>query len=415
MKKIFSFLIVFGWFTVPVFGQDQTVPYRVGDKFGVATTEGKMIIPADYDILEPETYGDNRYYIAYKLVDGGNLSTLIYKDKIILKDQKYNNYYITNELITALQYKVITKSVYLEDRDFKLREDLYTLKGKKLFEGDFKFITIIDGLDEKKTIPSFLIYTHALNDNESLHIYDKKLKKITKTLIGNAKNIDITANYSYNYRDRSITNLYVDKNGVSKKMIIALKDNAIIVQSDTTVNLKKDTKRYNEHSSFGDVSIPVEREETKINLNFKEETILLTARKIERKRGFYYLQKKIEELSIKTINLKKDDRFIVSKDNKQGLYTFYNQQYTIPIAYDEIIFADFDGQNGGYILRNDNKYGAIIFFNKETKLIKPIFDRLVLPVNVNYFGTAKPLFKLYDEDGKLFCYADEFGKMFYKN
>lgn len=414
MKNIFGFLLAFCWFIAPVIAQNQSVPYRVGDKFGVGTTEGKMIIPAEYDIMEPESYNDYKYYVAYKLSEGGNLSTLIYKDKIIFKDQKYNSYYINNELITAIRYKVVTKSIRYDNDDFKETEHLYDLKGKKLFEGDFKSIAVIDDIDEERKVTSVLIYTHDLNNIESLYLYDTKLKKITKTFIDNAKSINADFNYSYDYRDRSITNKYVDKNGLGRKMIIELKNSAIVMRSDEPFDIRREQRNPREGGGFGDPTISMEDVKPPVNLNSKEETKLLTARKIEKKGGFYYLQKKVEELSINTINLKETERFIVSKNNKQGLYTVYNQTYLIPIEYDEIIFADFAGRNGGYILRDGEKYGAFIYFNKENKIVNPIFDMMPLLVDVNYFGDAKPLFKLYGEDGKLFCYADEFGKLFYK-
>lgn len=413
MKKLLFTLPLFMFVITVSFAQQQTVPYRVGDKFGVGTTNGKITIPADYDIVAPETYNGYQYYVAYKLLATGNLSTLIYKDKIILKDQKYNNYYINNELITAIQYKVITKPIRYENDEFKETVHLYDLKGKRLFAGDFKSIAVRNDIDDTKKMSTVLIYTHDLNDFESLYLYDTKAKKITKTFIENAKPIDATFNYNDNYRDRSITNLYLDKNGVGKKMILELKDNSIIVKSDEIVNYRAEIKRNDERSGgFYDVVIPDEK--PKIILNSEEEMKVLTVRKIERKRGFYYLQKQIEELKITTLKLKESEQFIVSKGNKQGLFTVYNHTFNIPIAYDEIIFADFESSSGGYILRDGGKYGAFIYFNRDTKIIKPIFDKIPLPVIINYFGEAKPLFKLYDDNGKLLYYADETGKLFYK-
>ena len=105
---------------------------------------------------------------------------------------------------------------------------------------------------------------------------------------------------------------------------------------------------------------------------------------------------------------------MVSKNNKQGLFTVYNKTYVIPVTYDEIIFADFEGRNGGYILRNEDKYGLFFYSHNDNRTIAPIFNKIPLLENFNYFGEKKPLIKLFDEDGKLFCYADETGKLFYK-
>lgn len=86
----------------------------------------------------------------------------------------------------------------------------------------------------------------------------------------------------------------------------------------------------------------------------------------------------------------------------------------MPIAYDEIIFAYFEGRNGGYVLRNGSQYGVFIYDYPNNKTVEPVFDKIPVLVDYNYFGEKKPLFKLYDASGKLFCYASENGTIFYK-
>lgn len=413
MIKNFFTIIAFLSVSIGI-AQQVSVPYRIGTKFGVATTDGKMILAAEYDIVEPETYNEYSYYVAYKLADNGNLSTLIYKDKIILKDKNYSSYYINNALIKAIEYKVLSKSNRYNDANHSEIEHLYDLKGKKIFEGDYKSISIIDDIDEANKISTLLIYTHNNDDYESLYLFDKKLKKITKTFIENARPIMANFNYTENYQDRSITNNYIDKNGIGKQMILELKDNKIAIKSETNINFKAENNRINDREfGFSDVKVP--NEPALPILNSTEEKKIFTVRKIERKLGFYYLPKKIEELKISNFSLKEDEQFIVSKDNKQGLYTVYSKTYSVPVMYDEIIFADFEGRNGGYVLRNGDKYGVFIYSYPIQKIVEPLFDKIPLLVNFNYFGEKKPLFKLYDNDGKLFCYANETGKLFYKN
>ncbi|MGV9004855.1 hypothetical protein [Flavobacterium sp.] len=395
------------------FAQQIGVPYRIGAKFGVGTTGGKMIIPAEYDILQPETYNDYRYFIGYKLVDKGNLSTLIYKNKIVLKDQNYSSYYINNELVKAIEYKLLNKPNRYDTNRHEEMVHLYDLKGKKIFQTDFKSISVIDDIDDTKKITAVLIYTLDANDFESLYMYDTKQKKITKIFIENAKPINANFNYTDDYRDRTITNIYKDKNGVGKEMILELKNNVIVVKSETDINFKAENQRNIDSDRYSDV-MAIPDEKPKIIINSEEEKKILTVRKVERKGGFYYLPKKIEELKITNIKLKEEEQFVVSKKNKQGLFTVYNKTYVIPVTYDEIIYADFEGRNSGYILRNEDKYGLFIYSHNDNRTIVPIFDKIPLLENFNYFGEKIPLIKLYDEYGKLFCYADETGKLFYK-
>jgi hypothetical protein len=394
--------------------QQIGIPYRVGNKFGVADTNGKIIIPAIYDIVEPETYNDYNYFVAYRFEENAILSSLIYKNKVLINDKNYSNYYINNGLIKAKAYKLLKEPSYFAKDDHSEIEHLFDLKGNKIFQGDFKSIAIVDDIDDTNKINVFLIYTHDMNDFESLYLFDKKANKITKTFIEKAKPIRVNYDYSDDYRNRTITNIYIDKKGVGKKMVLKIQNNTIVVGSETSINFP-DEKNRMESRDYNDIMIEAPQEERpKIPLNSAEEKMILTVRKLERKRGFYYLPKKIEELRIVNFNLRKDEQFIVSKNNKQGLYSVYYNTYTVPIQYDEILFADFEGRNGGYILRNDAKYGIFIYDHPNHKVIEPIFDMMPLLVNYNYFGEKKPLFKLYDEEGKLFCYANEKGVLFYK-
>lgn len=411
MKRILFILIIL--LSCIGHSQETQVPYRVGNKFGLGNVNGKLIIPAEFDILEPEDYNEYNYFIGYKLLNDGVLSTLIYKNKIIFKDKNYSKYYINNGLIKAIEYKLLGKASYFNNDDHKEIEHLYDFNGKKIFNNEFKSISIVDDIADREKIDEILIYTYDINSLESLYLYNKKLKKITKIFIENVKAIDVNFNYSDNYRDRSITNIYVDKDGIGKKMIIELKDKSIVIKSEEKINYRAEKERFD--SDYDRVpTVEMIGERPSIPQNSEEEKRILTVRKIEEKRGFYYLPKKIEELKIATENLREDEQYIVSKDNKQGLFQVYSKSFVIPVVYDEIIFANFDGRNGGHILRNGSKYGVYIYDYPKSKTIEPIFDKMPLLVNYNYFGEKKPLFKLYDDTGKLFCYADENGTLFYK-
>ena len=193
--------------------------------------------------------------------------------------------------------------------------------------------------------------------------------------------------------------------------MLKLEKETIVIAYEKVINLETEKKRkdYNEYDNMMDVPM-----ESKAPINSVEEKIILDARKVEKKGYFYYLPKKIEFLNIYNFKLRKDEYFIVSKNEKQGLYSAYKKEYTLPIIYDEIIFAEFDGRNGGHIVRNGDKYGVYIYDYPNNLTISPVFDKIPLLVDYNYFGKGIPLFKLYDSNGKLFCYANENGKLYFK-
>jgi len=412
MRKTIILLLLVVFFSAS-YSQQTQVPFRVGNKFGLANSDGKLTVAAEYDILEPEKYNDFSYFIGYKLSSNAVLTTLIYKNKIIFKDRNYSKYYINNGLIKAIEYKLMGEPSYFNKNDHTETEHLYDLNGKRIFNGDFRSISIVDDISEDEKIDEVIIYTNNVEGKESMYLYNKKLKKITTTYIENAQEINVNFNYSDNYRDRSITNIYSDKNGVGRKMVIELKGKIIVLKSDEKINFA--TEKQVMDSGFYDTPIAIREDATpNITLNSEDEKRILSVRKIDEKRGFYYLPKKIEEIKIYTENLKESEQFIVSKNKKQGLYQVYSSSFVVPSNYDEIIFADFDGRNGGHVLRNGSKYGVFIYDYPNNKTIEPIFDKMPLLVDYNYFGDKKPLFKLYDENGKLFCYANELGTLYYK-
>ena len=90
LKIVFTILIIFILHGM-IQGQSVSIPYRVGDKFGLADEKGKMIIQPDFDLIEPG-YNSNQWFTAYTFKDGVALSSLIYKNRIIISNKKYKDY-----------------------------------------------------------------------------------------------------------------------------------------------------------------------------------------------------------------------------------------------------------------------------------------------------------------------------------
>jgi hypothetical protein len=415
MKK-YLLLLAFLSLASALYSQKVGIPYRVGNKFGVSDAKGKMLIPANYDIVEPRDYNGTQYLTAYTFKDGTVLSSLIYNNKIILDNKTYSDYFIINGLLLATGYKVLRNSYTHSEKNFSETDHLYDLNGKDVFTEDYKAIDMHYDLDDTGKLQVFLIYTEDLSGNKSLHLYDKKAKKITKTFIENAKTYLAQSNYDYNYKDRRITITYRDKTGKNKKMVLKIENGTIVIESDTAADATEQDPWDDMMCGGGDLAPrPGYDREPQPEVNPTGEKIILSARKAELKRDFYYLPKKIEEIKFTTQSLTAKYAYIVSKNGKQGLYMVSKKEFYIPAEYDEIIYSDVDGQfTGCTIVRNGSKYGAYVYHQSDSKVIAPVFDMFPIMVGFNYLGDKKPLFKLYDEAGKLFCYADENGKLFYK-
>src|SRR5690606_7238740 len=79
-----------------------TVPYRVGDKFGLSDENGKMLIPATYDVIDVHAPGE---FTARKRSANGFKTTYITDNKIRLSDTDYNYFNLDSSFITAVKLK----------------------------------------------------------------------------------------------------------------------------------------------------------------------------------------------------------------------------------------------------------------------------------------------------------------------
>ena len=179
MNRIVLFFLVFA-FQTTLFGQTVSVPYRVGNKFGISDQNGKILIPAQFDVVEVESYKET-YFQGFTFQENAVLSSFIYKNKIVLSNQKYNNYYLSEDLILATKYKTGRLSSYhSEGEDYQTEyEHLYTKEGKIIISEDALSV-YVNNVDEEKKLNQVLISTTDKNKKYSLFLYDKKLKKIGK-------------------------------------------------------------------------------------------------------------------------------------------------------------------------------------------------------------------------------------------
>lgn len=413
MGRLF-FLLGLIFFQTVLIGQTISVPFRVGDKFGISDQNGKILIVPQFDIVEIEKY-DDTYFQAYTFKENTIFSSFIYKNKIVLSNKVYNHYTLSNGLVVATKYKSGKLSSYHSgDEDYYTEyEHLYFDSGKGLFVDNYKDISVVE-FDNDLKLDEVLIYLTDVNNKESLLVFNSKTKKITQTIFKDVEFIKITHNSQYDYKNKSKTYIVKDINGKGKQIKIDLVKNAIKIISteDFDLNPKKSNNREigDDYFRDGDLVMAEPGFEAKKQIS---PLAILDIKKIDIKRDFYYLPKKIEEIKIFADKLSPDYCYILEKDGKKGMYFVYKKAMLIPQEYNEIFKTEMPGHFGGFILNKDNKYGFYISGMSESYFINPIFDKIPIISENEYFGKNQPLIKLFDENNKFFCYANKDGKLYY--
>ena len=250
LKSIFLFIFII-FYSIVCQSQDIFVPYRVGDKFGISNEKGKIILRPSFDILEPG-YGAIPYFIGYNFEDGKVLSSFIYNNKVLLSNQDYRSYHIEGNLLIAISYTVLGNPKY--SSKFDSSYVLYDLKGKKILDGDYERIFVIDEFEDKKSCDEVLIIATDRKDKNSLYIYNHKLKKLKTTIFENSDYFDIRYNSEYDYLDKSITILYDSENGVAKKINIRQDKKSLEIIDLGTTPIKIES--YNNSDWQGEDMVP---------------------------------------------------------------------------------------------------------------------------------------------------------------
>jgi hypothetical protein len=415
MKKFIVFYTTLLTFCA-IQAQEISVPFRIGDKFGLATREGKIILNPQFDLLEPDNFKVKNCFVGYHFADGKTTTHYILENKVLLKDQIFDSYYNYGFLILAYDYLVdeSTKNVSI---DFQIPQDvqLFTRKGNALFKEKKNDIHIIDDLHEPaflKKSNHVLIYADNKNKTFDLYLYDKKLDEIVQTFIKNATSLDINYSSSDNNEDYAVTYIIRNENGEVRKIKIQSQKGIMAMVSNEAYTLQP--KKRERDNYYDDVAVPSERSESMPSSIAEGQSKLDKIQKINIKRGFYFLPKKKQTIFLASQKMERNGDYLVSENGKVGFFSKGYNKLLVPILYDEIYFADFEGRNGGYVLRNDQKYGLFVYDYPNNKTIEPVFAKIPLLVNYDYFAKKDPLIALYDENNEFFCYANQDGFLYYK-
>lgn len=415
MKKYIP-IFLFYFLICTIHAQQISVPFRVGDKFGLANREGKMILNPQFDILEPDSFKAKNCFVGFNFADGKITSTYILENKILLKNQVFDSYYNYGYLILAYDYLVDERHQNVSI-DFEVPQDvqLFTKKGNPLFKEKMNDISLIDDMHDPAFLEKsnhVLIFAIKKNKTFDLHLFDKKQDKIVQTFIKNATSLDINFSSNGNDDDYSATYIIRDENGEVRKIKIQSQKGIISKVADEA--FVAPPKKREGDNYYDNVMVPNEGYERMPKSLPEGQSKIHKIQKISIKSGFYFLPKKKQTIYFSTQNIKQDGDYLISENGKVGFFSKGYNKLMVPVLYDEIYFADFEGRNGGYVLRNDKKFGLYIYDHPSNKTIEPVFDQTPLLLNYDYFAKKDPLIALYDENGTFFCYANQDGFLYYK-
>ena len=425
MRIILVFLLLI-IFNVKTFSQENGVPFRVGNKFGISDKNGMLIIKPEYDYIFINLEKDKAYFQAFTKIDTNVTSSFIFKNKLLISNKDYSDYHIDSNFIIATKY-LLKKN--LQSNQIQKKGEinyLYDFRGKKIFEEGFAIISIIEDFESsnfvhesKKNLNEVLIITKDVSEKYSIVVYDKVLEKVSHAFLNKVPFLNVNYNYENIATDKTITCVYEDETGKGKKIRLKIEKNHFKIFANEAVDISKKNNqpsRTNNYDIVVDdeiVSVPFKNPDAENNYEGNEQKKILKVNKIEIKKDVYYAPVKNEEIESSDESLNENERYIVSSKRKAGFFYVHGNSLLIPIKYDEIMLDGSSKDRAAFILKNQNKYGLFVYDAPNHKIIEPVFDKIPLLFDYNYFGKGQPLIKLFDENGKFFCYSNQEGKLFY--
>ncbi|KFE97143.1 WG repeat-containing protein [Chryseobacterium luteum] len=404
MKKVLAATFLF---TYILSYCQVTVPFRVGNKFGISDESGKMIIPAEYDIIDIMIYGSNGEYVAVrKTSENEAKTTYIVNNKIVLKDTDYHYFSKDKGFITALKLKNPDK-IYPRDSYVNNLTDIYTLDGKKVFPSSFRFVNFLENEKKPALKDEILILTNDLNGLYSLIVLNKKTLKISKTFFEGVRKVD--SDYK-NFPNALSLKYY--KDSVGKMLTINFSDGKITSETVADIPSSSNYTSNSYYSTYSEAAGDY-HDETKAPPINSSENIITEIKEITESRSRKPFE--IPHLKIRNLELSPEYSTIVKEKGKLGYFNNNTKEWILPPKYDEIISTESScAMCGTYIVRTGNIYNIWEIGNNKKEILKGNFEMLPIFKKRNYGREGFHLIQLFDKDGKLFSYANQDGSVYYK-
>lgn len=392
---LFNFLIGFN-----VFAQQFYIPNRVGDKFGLVDNNGTSVIKPQFDILEIEPVSID-YFKGYNLIGGEMLSSIIHRDNIIIKNQKYSKYDLSEIIIRAHRYVV-------NGNQITVKQNLFNSDGVKLFENDLHSVEVIFPKNiDRNLAKDLLVISIDESKNYTIQIFNVFSKNISNKLLSNIK---IVTSYPFEKKDSEIVFNYLTKAGESKKLTLKdtgtsfqlisdeKQDVEIIEKETPVINVDNDIRVAQNSQAYSKTNASLEIENSQSHQLILNEVFI---------NNLFYLPKKADSLSFKKYT--QDKVYLFSQNGKMGIKNKKSNDILIPAEFDDI-FKMYEQPNT-YIVKKDNLYGIII--PRNNVYISPTFTYFPYLDRMNFGKSGFMIIKLFDDKGNFFCYADQTGKMYY--
>ncbi|RKT00808.1 WG repeat-containing protein [Chryseobacterium defluvii] len=407
MKKQLTFIF---FFTCILYFCQITVPYRTGNKYGISDESGKIIIPANYDIIDVLMYPGE--FTATKQLSGNVFkTTYIVKNKPVLQDTDYNYFGMDSGFIIATRIKDLQQYYMSNGSPSYSSTDVYSLSGQKVFEQSFRYVNFIE--DEKKPLTNeILVLANDQKAKNSLYLLNTKTLKVSKTFFEGAD--EVKTHYEKFPAVFSIDYYETDLSG--KRLILNFENGKLAKQ--TTENIQSlDPYSSQSRSSSGsyDVMPTYDMEGIKQPPVKIADHVIAEMKDISNSKK-YTQPYNIPVLSVNSKKLLTEYFALIKENGKIGYMDTRKKQWIIPAEYDEIMTSHSTcGNCDVFVVKKGGIY-KILETGPDNKLTPFKGDYPMIPVLVkrNYGKDGFHLVELYDKDGNLFCYANQDGVMYYK-
>jgi len=385
--------------------QNTLVPYRVGDKFGLSNLQGAIKLEAQFDIID-QLYAKTNYFNAYKISDNSSTVSFIHNDKILVKDQPFTNYRVDENFIFGYKQPDTT---YFHINNSAATLYLFDLSGRAIFANNLKFVSFLNTYEALQNTTQLLMLLTNNKGKMQLVVWNKSTQKIEKTLLDNMNYVD--HNLEKNYNNYKFDLQYLTATKQYRKLIIEIEHGEIKVLEDIEIKTNKkpdsDDEWYASTYSIGsdyksDAAKPYA---TKSELQ-EEEYIAI----IEETYQTAYPRKK-DIIFRNKLQQREHQKVKIFKEGK----SFGLKQNNDSIILEPIYEVVYSGELYSAIVKKDGLYGLYLYNRKPNVLIEPKFKYIPVISKWLYQQQDGYIFKLYNEDGSFFCYANQNGTIYFSS
>ncbi len=390
MKILMSLVFVF---VGAYINAQQYVPYKVGEKFGIADWTGNVKLKPEFDFI---AFGDDlNHFVAYKGAGDTGRTSLIHNDKIILKDTRFSSFETCKNRLIVAQTTDTTFDVK-KQKGVQKRFTLYNYQGKLVTPQSFKNIYVYDEFTNPDLKEELLFVTDSMGKH-SYRTYDKATGKINRTLVDNVVPNEDSYGYDYFKNNKLL---------IKAPSVRGQEECTIIYCEDGVFHVKELNSAREFYSQFREVE---ENDSPFNSTNYtylKDEVKRVSINKDGHSKPSY-------EMVISTGPIPEENFVPYHQGNKKGILNLTKRQVFMPAEYDEIYFGN-AGWTTIYITEKNAKFGMLLTRFKAIDIrMREVFDYLPYPVRIEYGKPTYHIVALYDNAGKFLYYANQDGLVYY--